>query len=75
MYIETIMASKQTTKKTFTRWAVHKTGTEQLGYLCSFKTEAEDMLRDLKVNLLNMPESEKALYKVVEVKVEITEDV
>ena len=67
--------TKQTTKKTFTRWAVHKTGTEQLGYLCSFKTEAEDMLRDLKVNLLNMHESEKALYKVVEVKVEITEDV
>ena len=62
-------------KKTFTRWAVHKTGTEQLGYLCSFKSEAEDMLRDLKVNLLNMPESEKDLYKVVEVKVEITESV
>jgi len=68
------MASKQTTKKTFTRWAVHKTGTEQLGYLCSFKSEAEDMLRDLKVNLLNMPEAEKARYKVVEVKVEFTED-
>ena len=58
----------------FTRWAVHKIGTEQLGYLCSFKTEAEDMLRDLKVNLLNMSEAEKARYKVVEVKVEITED-
>lgn len=62
------------TKKSFTRWAVHKTGTEQLGYLCSFKSEAEDMLRDLKVNLLNMPEAEKARYKVVEVKVEIIED-
>ena len=69
------MATIISQKKTFTRWAVHKTGTEQLGYLCSFKTEAEDMLRDLKVNLLNMPESEKDLYKVVEVKVEITEDV
>ena len=62
------------TTKTFTRWAVHKTGTEQLGYLCSFKTEAEDMLRDLKANLLNMSEAEKARYKIVEVKVEITED-
>ena len=69
------MASTISQKKTFTRWAVHKTGTEQLGYLCSFKSEAEDMLRDLKVNLLNMPEPEKDLYKVVEVKVEITEDV
>jgi len=69
------MVSTISQKKTFTRWAVHKTGTEQLGYLCSFKSEAEDMLRDLKVNLLNMSESEKALYKVVEVKVEITEDV
>lgn len=62
------------TTKSFTRWAVHKTGTEQLGYLCSFKSEAEDMLRDLKVNLLTMSEAEKAKYKVVEVKVEITED-
>ena len=62
------------TTKTLTRWAVHKTGSEQLGYLCSFKSEAEDMLRDLKVNLLNMSEAEKARYKVVEVKVEIIED-
>lgn len=62
------------TTKSFIRWAVHKTGTEQLGYLCSFKTEAEDMLRDLKANLLNMSEAEKARYKIVEVKVEITED-
>ncbi len=63
------------TTKSFIRWAVHKSGTEQLGYLCSFKSEAEDMLRDLKVNLFNMSEAEKARYKVVEVKVEITEDV
>lgn len=62
------------TTKTFTRWAIHKTGTEQLGYLCSFRSEAEDMLKDLKTNLLNMPEAEKAQYQVVEVKVEITED-
>ena len=62
------------TTKSFTRWAIHKTGTEQLGYLCSFKSEAEDMLRDLHNNLYNMPEAEKARYKVVEVKVEITED-
>lgn len=61
-------------KKSFTRWAVHKIGTEQLGYLCSFKSEAEDTLRVLKANLLSMPEAEKARCKVVEVKVEIIED-
>lgn len=66
------MANKTT--KSFTRWAVHKVGTEQLGYLCSFKSEAEDMLRDLKSNLLTMPKAEKDQYKVVEVKVEIVED-
>ena len=60
-----------TSKKSFTRWAIHKSGTEQLGYLCSFKSEAEDMLRDLKAS---MPEAKKAQYKVAEVKVEIIED-
>ena len=58
----------------FTRWAVHKTGTEQLGYLCSFKREAENMLEDLKASIINMSDEEKARYKVVEVKVEIIED-
>lgn len=57
----------------FTRWAVHKAGTEQLGYLCSFKSEAEDMLNDLKANIINMPASERDKYKVVEVKVQVIE--
>lgn len=55
--------------KTVTRWAVHKSGTEQLGYLCSFKNEAENMLSDLHANILNMPEEERKKYKVVEVTV------
>lgn len=62
------------TAKTFTRWAIHKAGTEQLGHLCSLKSEAEDMLRDLHTSIYNMPRAEKARYKVVEVKVEIIED-
>lgn len=62
------------TAKTFTRWAIHKAGTEQLGYLCSLKSEAEDMLRDLHTSIYNMPGAEKSRYKVVEVKVEIIED-
>lgn len=66
-------ASKTTSTKSFIRWAVHKSGTEQLGYLCSFKSEAEDMLKDLKSSLYNMSDAEKARYEVVEVKVEITE--
>ena len=56
-------------KKTVTRWAVHKTGTEQLGYLCSFEQEAVDMLNDLKKNILNMPKEEIEKYQVVKVQV------
>ena len=58
-----------------TRWAVHKIGTEQLGYLCSSKVEAEELLAELKSDsFANLSEKEKAEYKVVEVKVEIIED-
>lgn len=56
-------------KKTVTRWAVHKDGTEQLGYLCSFKDEAEQMLEDLKKDVKSMPSSELEKYHVVEVTV------
>ena len=54
---------------TTTKWAVHKSGTNQLGYLCSFKEEADDMLRDLHQNILSMPKEERDKYKVVEVHV------
>lgn len=55
--------------KELTRWAIHKQGTNQLGYLCSFKSEAEDMLADLHKDILNMSEEEKDKYHVIEVKV------
>jgi len=56
-------------QKTITRWAIHKIGTEQFGYLCSFKKDAEDMLRDLNTNNYTMVDKEKSKYRVVEVKV------
>ena len=56
-------------KKIVTRWAVHKIGTEQLGYLCSYEQEAIDMLNDLKKNILNMPKEEIEKYQVVKVQV------
>ena len=56
-------------QKIVTRWAVHKKGTEQLGYLCSFEQEAIDMLNDLKNNILNMPKEEVEKYQVVKVQV------
>lgn len=56
-------------KKSVTKWAVHKAGTEQLGYLCSFKDEAERMLEDLKKNVYQMPKIELDKYRVVEVQV------
>lgn len=55
------------TRKSTTRWAVHKRGTEQFGYLCSFKSEAEDLLNDLFSNAYTMSEKEKAKYCVAEV--------
>ena len=56
-------------KKTVTRWAVHKAGTDQLGYLCSFKDEAEHMLEDLRRDVKSMPSNELEKYHVVEVTV------
>ena len=60
-------------KKTITRWAIHKAGTEQLGYLCSFKDEAERMLEDLKKDIYQASSLEIEKYKVVEVQVSWTE--
>ena len=52
-----------------TKWAVHKAGTNQFGYLCSFKEEAEHMLEDLKKDIINMPKSEIEKYYVVELEI------
>ena len=49
------------------KWAVHKTGADQFGYVCSFKEEAEHMLADLQQSILHMPESDRQKYKVVEI--------
>ena len=54
-------------KKSCKKYAIHKDGTEIFGSLCSFKSEAEDLLQDLKHNIINMPESEKSKFRVVEV--------
>jgi len=62
------------TRKSTTRWAVHKRGTEQFGYLCSFKSEAEDLLNDLFKNAYTMSEKEKSKYCVAEVTVTWDED-
>lgn len=56
-------------KKTVTRWAVHKSGTDQLGYLCSFKDEAERMLEDLKKDVYQTSSIDLDKYRVVEVQV------
>ena len=54
-------------KKTATKWALHKLGTNQFGYMCSFQNEAEQMLDDLKKDVLHMPEKELKKYKVVKI--------
>ena len=54
-------------KKSCKKYAIHKDGTEIFGSLCSFKSEAEDLLQDLKHNIINMPESEKSKIRVGEV--------
>ncbi len=51
-----------------TRWAVHKAGTAQLGYLCSSKSIAESMLEDIRSSSALSSES-KAKYNVIEVQV------
>lgn len=61
-------------KKTVKRFAVHKRGTEQLGYLCSFKDEAQALLADLKNNIFSMPQTDLEKYQVVEVEVSWEED-
>ena len=62
------MASKarESNTKTITRWAIHHLKTEQLGYLCSTKEEAEEKLEELKKT---MSPRHQAKYQVVEVQV------
>ena len=61
-------------KKTCKKYAVHKSGTEIFGSLCSYKEEAEDLLHDLQANILNMPDAEKSKFKVVELDICWDED-
>ena len=56
-------------RKSTTRRAVHKRGTEQFGCLCSFKSEAEDLLNGLLKSLCTMSEEEKSKHCVAEVTV------
>lgn len=61
-------------KKTCIKYAVHKTGTEIFGSLCSYESEALELLDELKKNIISMPEEEKAKFKVVEVELAWHED-
>lgn len=54
-------------EKSCKKYAIHKDGTEIFGSLCSYRSGAEDLLQDLKRNIINMPESEKSKFRVVEV--------
>ena len=54
-------------KKTCTKYAVHKDGTEVFGSLCSYESEALELLDDLKKNIISMPEEEKKKFRVVKV--------
>ena len=61
-------------KKSCKKFAIHKDGTMVFGSLCSFRDEAEDLLQDLKKNIINMPENEKAKFRVTEVELTWDED-
>lgn len=61
-------------KKSCIKYAVHKLGTNIFGSLCSYEDEANDLLQDLKMNIVNMPEDEKAKYVVAKVEVSWNED-
>ena len=61
-------------KKSCKKFAIHKEGTMIFGSLCSFKSEAEDLLHDLQANIINMPEKEKSRFRVVEVELTWDED-
>lgn len=54
-------------KKTCIKYAVHKAGTEVFGSLCSYESEALELLDDLKKNIISMPEEEKEKFKVVKI--------
>ena len=56
-------------KKTIVRWAIHKLGTEQLGYLWPTKADAEKKLEELKKDISHLPLEEQDKHVVVEVQV------
>ena len=61
-------------KKTCVKYAIHKLGTEIFGSLCSYESEARELLDDLKKNILNMSDEEKSKYVVAKVEVSWNED-
>lgn len=61
-------------KKTCKKFAVHKDGTMIFGSLCSYREEAEDLLRDLQDNIINMSNDEKSKFKVIEVELSWNEN-
>ena len=61
-------------RKSCTRYAVHKAGTELFGSLCSYESEAQDLLDDLQKNILNMPADEKKKFHVAKVEISWDED-
>lgn len=56
------------------KYAVHKEGTNIFGSLCTYESEAQDLLNDLKTNIINMPEEEKEKFKVAKVELVWYED-
>ena len=61
-------------KKSCIRYAVHKSGTEMFGSLCTYESEAKDLLEDLKKNIINMSDEEKSRFHVVQLEVSWNED-
>ena len=60
-------------QKTLTRWAVHKLGTEQIGYLYADKDEAERILSSLKHDMAQASNADMSAYIVVEVQLSWSE--
>lgn len=61
-------------KKTCIKYAIHKQGTNIFGSLCSYEDEAQDLLDDLRKNILNMSEEEKSKYRIAKVELSWNED-
>ena len=61
-------------RKTCKKYAVHKAGTEMFGCLCISRTEAEDVLMNMRKNAQSINEEEKSNFKVIEVELSWNED-